>query len=49
MAVIYRIRPFLWMQICKACIFALTQIQALSNQQSALSPRNILNNHGGRL
>jgi len=42
MAVIYRIRPFLWAQISKVCAFALAQIQALS-------PSNILDNQGVRI
>ena len=37
MAVVYRIRPFLWTQIRSLCVLAFTKIQALSIQQSALS------------
>lgn len=35
MAVVYRIRPFLWTQIRSRCVFAFTNISAISNWQIA--------------
>lgn len=37
MAVINRIRPFLWTQIRNVCVFARIQISAISNWQLANS------------
>ena len=49
MAIINGIRPFLWAQTRGVCVLAFTQIQALSIQQSALSPRNSFDREGGQI